>query len=96
MVKATAKTVRKISGEKLMEGIRRLQEDPSNNCVLVEYILTQIGYELPKAWDARIRLNEALGLRLKNELNIPPAQLYTAGRYAEWVIKPRGVKILLK
>jgi len=91
MVKATAKTVRKISREKLMEGIRRLQENPSYNCVLVENILTQIGYSLPKSRDSRIRLNEALGLRLKNELNIPPAQLYTVGRYAEWVIKPKGV-----
>jgi len=93
MVKATAKTIKTIPLTRLIEGIRRLQERPSYNCVFVENILTQIGYELPKAWDARMKLNEALGLRLKNELKMPPAQLYTVGRYSEWVIKPKGVKI---
>jgi len=93
MVKATVKTIKNIPPEKLIEGIRRLQKKPGNDRVFVEKILTQIGYSLPRGRDSRIRLNEALGLRLKNELNIPPTQLYTVGRYAEWVIKPRGVKI---
>jgi len=96
MVKATAKTIKTIPPARLMEGIRRLQERPSNNCVLVENILTQIGYELPKAWDARLRLNEALGLKLKNELKMPPTQLCTVGRYSEWIIKPKEVKTWLK